>query len=161
MKKEIKRLPVDVVHAFMIDVFKAQGVIDEDARICADVLIASDLRGIESHGVGRLGYYYERIQAGIQFPENQMEIIKETDTTALVDGHHGMGHPTAYRAMKLAIKKAKALGLTQAQCFIKGPGSGRDAALRVLRASGIRISMIADVTPIPHNGCRPKKRRRV
>ena len=111
MQKELERLPVDVVHAFMIAVFKAQGVNDEDARICADVLIASDLRGIESHGVGRLGYYYERIQAGIQFPENQMEIVKETETTALVDGNHGMGHPTAYRAMALAIQKAKRYGL--------------------------------------------------
>jgi L-2-hydroxycarboxylate dehydrogenase (NAD+) len=97
MKEAINRLPVDTVHAFMVDVFKAQGVRDEDARICADVLIASDLRGIESHGVGRLAYYYERIQAGIQFPQNEMEIVKESETTALVDGHHGMGHPTAYR----------------------------------------------------------------
>jgi L-2-hydroxycarboxylate dehydrogenase (NAD+) len=111
MATEIMRLPVDIIHSFMVDVFKAQGVTDEDAKICADVLIASDLRGIESHGVGRLGYYYERIQAGIQFPKNQMEIVKETDTTALVDGHHGMGHPTAYRAMTLAIEKAKQHGL--------------------------------------------------
>ncbi len=67
----------------------------------------------------------------------------------------------AISAIEKVIKKATSAGLNQAQCFIKGPGSGRDAALRVLRGSGIRISMIADVTPIPHNGCRPKKRRRV
>ncbi len=105
------RLPVNVIHSFMMEVFKAQGVKDEDAQICADVLIASDLRGIQSHGVGRLAYYYERIQAGIQFPQNQMEIVKETETTALIDAHNGMGHPTAYRAMQLAIDKARQYGL--------------------------------------------------
>ncbi len=66
MAEEVGRIPVDVIERFMVDVFKAQGVSDEDARICADVLITSDRRGIESHGVGRLKYYYDRIQAGIQ-----------------------------------------------------------------------------------------------
>jgi len=108
---EVARVPVEVIYSFMVDAFKAQGVSDEDARICADVLIASDLRGIESHGVGRLKYYYDRIAAGVQFPEAKMEIVKETETTALVDGHHGMGHPTAYRSMKLAMQKAKQYGL--------------------------------------------------
>jgi L-2-hydroxycarboxylate dehydrogenase (NAD+) len=107
----VERIPVEVIQAFMVDVFQAQGVSLEDARICAEVLIASDLRGIESHGVGRLKYYYDRIQAGIQFPSAEMEIIKETETTALVDAHHGMGHPTAYRSMKLAIEKARAFGM--------------------------------------------------
>jgi len=67
----------------------------------------------------------------------------------------------ATTAVKKVVDEARILGLRQAKVFIKGPGSGRDAALRVLRSSGIRITMIADVTPIPHNGCRPKKRRRV
>lgn len=58
------------------------------------------------------------------------------------------------------LKRAKILGLNQVKVFIKGPGVGRDAALRVLRSSNLHISMIADVTPIPHNGCRPKKRRK-
>ena len=66
----------------------------------------------------------------------------------------------ATSAIESAIKKAKDLGMTSAKVFIKGPGPGRDAALRVLRTSGVRILMIADVTPIPHNGCRPKKRKR-
>ncbi|HUV46651.1 MAG TPA: 30S ribosomal protein S11 [Candidatus Bathyarchaeia archaeon] len=79
-------------------------------------------------------------------------------------GFKGSRKSTPYAAttaVENVLKKAKLLGLNQAQCFIKGPGPGREAALRVLRGSGIRISMIADVTPIPHNGCRPKKRRRV
>jgi len=58
------------------------------------------------------------------------------------------------------LQNAKQAGLKQARVYIKGPGVGRDAALRVLRASGIRVTLIADVTPIPHNGCRPKKSRR-
>ncbi|MGD8624515.1 MAG: Ldh family oxidoreductase, partial [Anaerolineae bacterium] len=81
------------------------------ARICAGVLIASDLRGIESHGVGRLKYYYDRIQAGVQATTTRFEIVKETETTAVVDGHHGMGHVIAYRAMHLAIDKARQYGL--------------------------------------------------
>ena len=67
----------------------------------------------------------------------------------------------ATTAIDRTINKAKTLGLRQVRVYIKGPGPGRDAVLRVLRASGVKIGLIADVTPIPHNGCRPKKRRRV
>lgn len=111
MAETAQYVSVDVIRQFMVDVFVAQGVSEEDADICAEVLITSDLRGIESHGVGRLKYYYDRIQAGIQFPEAQMEIVKDDGATALIDGHHGMGHPTAYRAMELAIEKAREYGM--------------------------------------------------
>ena len=63
--------------------------------------------------------------------------------------------------MERVVEKAKNLGLKEVEVYIKGPGPGRDAALRVLRGSGLKIALIADVTPIPHNGPRPKKRRRV
>lgn len=79
-------------------------------------------------------------------------------------GFKGSRKSTPYAAttvIEQIIDKAKLLGLSQAACFIKGPGPGRDAALRVLKTSGIKLTLIADVTPIPHNGCRPKKRRRV
>jgi L-2-hydroxycarboxylate dehydrogenase (NAD+) len=109
--KEIAHYPVNVIHEFMIDVFDGLGTPPEDARICADVLISSDLRGIESHGVGRLKYYYDRIKAGVQFTKTEMEIVKETATTAVVDGHHGMGHVISYRSMRLAMDKAKQYGL--------------------------------------------------
>jgi len=66
----------------------------------------------------------------------------------------------ATTAIDNVIKKAKELGLTTAQVFIKGPGPGRDAVLGVIRTSGLKISQIADITPMPHNGCRPKKKRR-
>ncbi len=109
--KEATHVPVDIIHGFMVDVFTELGTPAEDARICADVLIASDLRGIESHGVGRLKYYYDRIRAGVQFPQAEMEIVRETEATAVVDGHHGMGHAIAYRSMRLAMDKARQVGL--------------------------------------------------
>jgi LDH2 family malate/lactate/ureidoglycolate dehydrogenase len=95
----------------MSAVFEKLGTPAEDARICAEVLIAADLRGIESHGVGRLKYYYDRIQAGVQFTSTEMKLVKETETTAVIDGQHGMGHVIAYRAMRLAIDKARHFGL--------------------------------------------------
>ncbi len=104
-------IPVNVVESFMVDVFQGLGVPQEEARICTDVLIASELRGIESHGLARLKYYYDRIKAGVQFTRTEMEIVKETETTALVDGHHGMGHVIAYRSMRMAMDKAKKYGL--------------------------------------------------
>lgn len=67
----------------------------------------------------------------------------------------------AISAMEAVAQKAKALGMSAVEVYIKGPGSGRDATIKALRSAGINITMIADVTPIPHNGPRPKKRRRV
>jgi len=104
-------VPVETLERFMVDVFVGLGVPPEDAAICVDVLIASDLRGIESHGVGRLKMYYDRIRAGIQQPVTHFQVVKETPTTAVVDGGHGMGHVIAYRAMKMAIEKARVYGL--------------------------------------------------
>ena len=60
-----------------------------------------------------------------------------------------------------AAKKALSLGLKEVEVFVKGPGSGRESAIRALQAAGLGITSIRDVTPIPHNGCRPPKRRRV
>lgn len=109
--EEIVHIPINIIHDFVIDVFQGLGTPPEDAHICADVLITSDLQGIESHGVGRLKYYYDRIQAGQHRAQTRMEIVKETETTAVVDGHHGMGHVIAYRSMRMAIKKARKYGL--------------------------------------------------
>lgn len=64
-------------------------------------------------------------------------------------------------AAETAAKKAMEHGLQNVEVFVKGPGSGREAALRALQAAGLNITGIRDVTPIPHNGCRPPKRRRV
>ncbi|MDD5711463.1 MAG: 30S ribosomal protein S11 [Smithellaceae bacterium] len=67
----------------------------------------------------------------------------------------------AQMAAEEAVKKAKEHGLRSVQVYVKGPGAGRESALRSLQTAGLNISLIRDVTPIPHNGCRPPKRRRV
>jgi small subunit ribosomal protein S11 len=67
----------------------------------------------------------------------------------------------ATTAMENVVRKAQQFGMKEVEVYIKGPGAGRDAALRAIKAGGLAISMIADVTPIPHNGLRPKKKRRV
>ncbi len=67
----------------------------------------------------------------------------------------------AISAMEKLAQTAKGFGMSAVEVYIKGPGSGRDATIKALRGAGINITMIADVTPIPHNGPRPKKRRRV
>ena len=67
----------------------------------------------------------------------------------------------AQMAAETAAKGAMEHGLKTVEVFVKGPGSGREAAIRALQAAGLEVSMIKDVTPIPHNGCRPPKRRRV
>ena len=67
----------------------------------------------------------------------------------------------AQRAAEEAAAKAKKLGVTEVEVRVKGPGSGRESAVTALQAAGMRIAAIEDVTPIPHNGCRPRKKRRV
>ncbi len=67
----------------------------------------------------------------------------------------------AQQAAEEAAKKAMEHGLKTVEVYVKGPGSGREAAIRSLQAAGLEVSLIKDVTPIPHNGCRPPKRRRV
>ncbi len=67
----------------------------------------------------------------------------------------------AISAMEKVAQQAKGFGISAVEVYIKGPGSGRDATIKALRSAGINITMIADVTPIPHNGPRAKKRRRV
>ena len=99
-------------YAFITDAFVGVGVPREDAEIVTDVLLASDKRGIESHGCNRFKpIYIDRINAGIQQPVTNFEIIKETETTAVVDGHDGMGQVIGYKSMKMAIEKAKKYGM--------------------------------------------------
>lgn len=79
-------------------------------------------------------------------------------------GFKGSRKSTPFAAQMAAEQAAKAAidqGMRSADVFVKGPGAGREAAIRALQAAGIEVSSIKDVTPIPHNGCRPPKRRRV
>lgn len=104
-------LPVELLQDFMCQVFIRSGVPEDEAKVCADVLITSDLRGIESHGIGRLRMYYDRIKSGQHKAVTEFEIIRETPTTALVDGHHGMGMIIGTRSMQMAIDKARQYGM--------------------------------------------------
>lgn len=106
-------MPFDTLEAFMVDVFRNIGVPDEDARICAEVLIGADKRGIDSHGVGRLKpIYYDRIvKAGMQNPVTEFEVVRDCKATAVVDGHNGMGMVIGRRCMQMAIDKAREHGL--------------------------------------------------
>ena len=79
-------------------------------------------------------------------------------------GFRGSRKSTPFAAQMAAEQAAKAAmeqGLREVEVYVKGPGSGREAAIRALQAAGLDVNMIKDVTPIPHNGCRPPKRRRV
>jgi len=85
-------------------------------------------------------------------------------SSAGMQGFKGSRKSTPFAAQMAAedaVKKAKEHGVRRVQVYVKGPGSGRESALRSLQLAGLTINLIRDVTPIPHNGCRPPKRRRV
>ncbi|MCL2140735.1 MAG: 30S ribosomal protein S11 [Dehalococcoidia bacterium] len=87
-----------------------------------------------------------------------------SSSSAGASGFKGSRKSTPYAAQmaaSTATRKAMEVGLKQIEVLVKGPGSGREAAIRSLQASGLHITSIRDVTPVPHNGCRPPKRRRV
>ncbi|HNV55821.1 MAG TPA: 30S ribosomal protein S11 [Smithellaceae bacterium] len=85
-------------------------------------------------------------------------------SSAGLQGFKGSRKSTPFAAQMAAedaVRKAKDQGMRRVQVYIKGPGAGRESALRSLQIAGLTITMIRDVTPVPHNGCRPPKRRRV
>ena len=85
-------------------------------------------------------------------------------SSAGLQGFKGSRKSTPFAAQMAAedaVRKAKEQGMRRVQVYIKGPGAGRESALRSLQLAGLTITIIRDVTPVPHNGCRPPKRRRV
>ena len=97
---------------FMTAVFEKMGVPTEDARLCADVLLESDRRGIESHGCNRFKpIYIDRIKSGILNPVTKIDILKETPTTAVLDANDGMGMVASKKAMVMCIEKAHKYGM--------------------------------------------------
>jgi LDH2 family malate/lactate/ureidoglycolate dehydrogenase len=104
-------IPVKKLVDFMVAALLKMDVPPEDAKIIADVLITSDFWGVRSHGVAHLKMYYERMKAGLQLPVTKWKIVKDTPTTAVVDGGNGMGMVVGYHAMQLAIQKAHKFGL--------------------------------------------------
>ena len=98
----------------------------------------------------------------VTITDEQGNVIAWSSAGAL--GYKGSRKSTPYAASQASEAAAKAAmdhGMKTVEVFVKGPGSGREAAIRSLQAAGLEVNMIKDVTPIPHNGCRPPKRRRV
>mmetsp|Transcript_15442 Transcript_15442/g.23969 ORF Transcript_15442/g.23969 Transcript_15442/m.23969 type:complete len:459 (+) Transcript_15442:124-1500(+) len=108
----VKIIDFDYMKAFMKDVFLSYGVPEDRAETCSEVLIEADRRGIDSHGLGRLKpIYCDRMDNGILFPDRPIDVLKETDTTALVDGNLGLGLYIGPYCMQMAIDKAKKHGV--------------------------------------------------
>ena len=113
----------------------------------------------------------EKGQAHIQSTfNNTLVTLTDMDGNALswssagLLGFRGSRKSTPFAAQsaaEVATKAAMEHGLKTVEVYVKGPGAGREAAIRALQAAGLEITMIKDITPIPHNGCRPPKRRRV
>lgn len=111
MSAQSVRIPVSTVQSFIRATFTKLGVPAAEAQTCSEVIIASDLRGIESHGIGRLKYYYDRIVGGQHKTNTQIDIVRESPTTAVLDGNHGMGMIVGVNGMQMAIQKAQAFGM--------------------------------------------------
>jgi len=107
-----------LMNDFMVDVFVKYGVPEDDAKICADVLLESDRRGIESHGCNRFKpIYLDRIKNGTLLPVTEIEIVKETPTTIVMDAHNGMGMVASHHMMEKLIEKANIYGMAGGTIF--------------------------------------------
>lgn len=111
MNQEEILVKIDALRDFVIKCFKKLGVPKEDAATTADVLITSDRRGIDSHGVARLLRYVNGIRDGVMIPKPEIKVVHETPLTAVIDGGGGLGQVVGVWAMKYCIKKAKKRGL--------------------------------------------------
>jgi len=111
---EFAYLDLDTLYNFARDVFIGMGVPEEEAIICADVLIEADKWGIESHGCARLQMYYERLKRKQQLPVTKLTVVRETPATIRLNANNGMGQVASKKAMQLAITKAKEYGIGMA-----------------------------------------------
>lgn len=110
--KDCEWVEFEVLEQFMKDALIGAGLPEEDAAIVGEILITSDKRGIDSHGIGRLKpIYIDRIDAGILNPETKIDVIKDDMTAAVLDGNNGMGHVVSKKAMEMAIEKAQKYGM--------------------------------------------------
>ena len=115
---------------------------------------------IDSHGVAHIKSTFNNTHVTLTDKFGNVIVWEKAGTS----GFKGSRKSTAYAATMAAEKAAQAalsLGLSSVDVEVKGPGSGRESAIRALAVAGIQITSIKDVTPLPHNGCRPPKRRRV
>jgi len=110
MTKEYQTVSAEPLKVFCQQVFQNLGVPEKDAEVTAEVLVAADLRGIESHGVARLRRYFSGLQEGIMVPRPEMRIVHETPISALLDGGAALGQVAGKRGMDIAIAKALQAG---------------------------------------------------
>ncbi|MBI9098557.1 MAG: Ldh family oxidoreductase [Spirochaetaceae bacterium] len=110
--KDCQWMDFKELREFMKDVLIMSRIPENDAEIITNILIESDKRGIDSHGIGRLKpIYIDRLDAGIVNPVTKIDVLKDTVTTAVLDGNNGMGHVVSQKAMELAIEKAREFGM--------------------------------------------------
>ena len=117
-------------------------------------------KSVEPHGVAHIKSTFNNTHVTITDKYGNVIVWEKAGTS----GFKGSRKSTAYAATMSADKAAQsalALGLSSVDVEVKGPGSGRESAIRALAVAGLQITSIKDVTPLPHNGCRPPKRRRV
>ena len=107
---ETKTFPIEYLQQFSIRMFQHFGVPDDEAQLASDVLATSDLRGIESHGVARLYSYFDMLNAGRINPNPKVKIVRESASTATVDGDNGLGLVVGPQANKIAMDKADEAG---------------------------------------------------
>ena len=101
----------DILHRLCMDAFQKFGFTEKEADIIQDVLLTSDLYGIESHGMQRMVRYHNGIRKGMIQVAAKPEVVFETPISAVIDAHEGMGQLVGYQAMEMAIAKAKATGV--------------------------------------------------
>tara|TARA_B100001996_G_C18469754_1_gene519457 strand:- start:177 stop:563 length:387 start_codon:yes stop_codon:yes gene_type:complete len=117
-------------------------------------------KNIDSHGVVHIKSTFNNTHVTFTDIKGNVLVWEKAGTS----GFKGSRKSTAYAATKAgetAAQTALNLGMTSIEVKVKGPGSGREAAIRAIASVGIQITSITDVTPLPHNGCRPPKQRRV
>jgi L-2-hydroxycarboxylate dehydrogenase (NAD+) len=107
---ELTIYPIERLHEFSTRVFVSCGVLEADARLAADVLATSDLRGIESHGIARLHTYFEMLNCGRINPRPVVQVVRQSPSTATVDGDNGLGLVVGPKANEIAMEKAEAVG---------------------------------------------------
>ena len=117
-------------------------------------------KSVDSHGIAHIKATFNNTHVTLSDSHGNVFIWE----TAGTSGFKGSRKSTAYAATLAAEKAAKtamSMGMVSVEVRVKGPGSGRESAIRALAVAGLQITSIMDVTPLPHNGCRPPKRRRV
>ena len=117
-------------------------------------------KSVEPHGIAHIKSTFNNTHITLTDPSGNVLVWGKAGTS----GFKGSRKSTAYAATMAADKAAltaMAMGLISVDVQVKGPGAGRESAIRALAVAGLQITSIKDVTPLPHNGCRPPKRRRV